>query len=144
MVGVKRKMITPMVIAFKESLEALLILVPLLVYLHKIDRRDLSKFIYRGGTLGLSTTIITGDLILVQFTTLQGYSNDFFSGSMMLFLAGLILYNIVWMGKKRKNVSLDVNKKYISKLTNKFIFTGLFYHFYRQYRDYNVFVTLYK
>jgi len=115
-------MITPMIIAFKESLEALLILVPLLIYLHKIDRGDLSKYIYSGGALGLFITLITGGLIFGQVTSLQGYSKDFFEGSMMIFIAGLILYNILWMGKNRKNISLDVNKKYISNLTGTSLF----------------------
>lgn len=115
-------MITPMIVAFRECLEMLLIIVPILVYLHKINRVDLSKYIYSGCVLGILTTLVTGGLILGQVTSLVGYSKEFFEGSMMLFIAGLVLYNIVWLGKQRKNITLDANEKHISNITG----TGLF------------------
>lgn len=41
-------MITTMIIAFRESLEMLLVIVPLLAYVSKIGRGDLKKYIFYG------------------------------------------------------------------------------------------------
>jgi len=121
-----------MIVAFRECLEMLLIIVPLLVYLRKVDRPDLLKYIYSGCTLGIFTTFATGGLILGQVTSLKGYSKDFFEGSMMLFIAGLVLYNIVWIGKQNKNITLDINKKDISNLTGTSLFLLSFLTIFRE------------
>jgi len=110
-------MLTPIIITFRECLEMLLIIIPLIVYLHKINRTDLSKYIYAGSLIGVITSIISGKLLIGQVNNLEGYAQQVFLGAMMIFLAGLILYSIIWVGKQNKNFSLDINKKYNVKLT---------------------------
>ena len=98
-------MLTSLIISFRECFEMLLILVPLLAYLTKIDRKDLSKYIYFGSFIGLITSLVSGALIFNQVKSLESAIKDLFEGSIMLFLSALILYSIILIKKQRKEIT---------------------------------------
>lgn len=102
-------MITPMIITFRESLEILLVIVPLMTYLFKIDRKNLFRSLLSGCTFGALTTIVLGVILSLTTGRLTGYSRELFLGSTMLFLAGLILYNIVLINKQDKQYTSQDN-----------------------------------
>lgn len=104
------------VVAFRECLEMLLIIVPLLVYIYKIKRYDLAKFIFFGIGVGISLSIISVVLLFTQIYKMEGYVQQLFLGMSMIFLSLLILYSIVWVSKQNKNFSLDITDKYDIKL----------------------------
>lgn len=105
------------IVTIRECLEMLLIIVPLLVYLHKIERYDLSKYIYAGCGLGIITSIISAAALVGQVNKLDGYIQQLFLGITMIFLSGLILYSIVIVSKQNKNLSLNITDKYNVKLS---------------------------
>lgn len=98
-------MLTSLIISFRECFEMLLILVPLLAYLTKIDRKDLSKYIYFGSFIGLFTSLASGVLIFKQVKSLEFAVKGLFEGSIMLFLSALILYSIILIKKQRKEIA---------------------------------------
>ena len=104
------------VVALRECLEMLLIIVPLLVYIYKIKRYDLSKFIFLGIGTGILLSIVSAVFLFTQIYKMEGYSQQLFLGISMIFLAALILYSIVWVSKQNKNFSLDITDKYDIKL----------------------------
>lgn len=102
-------MVTPMIITFREAVEAFIIIIPLLVYMKKVNRMDLSKFIYTGCISALVASLVVGGILFWQTTSLEGPAASIFEGSMMLFIAGLVLYNIIWFGKNKKTFDIKGN-----------------------------------
>ncbi|PRR77073.1 Ferrous iron permease EfeU [Clostridium liquoris] len=125
-------MIIPMTITFRESLEMLLIIVPLLVYLNKMDRTDLSKYIYGGCISGALASVLVGKILISTINTLEGPIHQLFLGSMMIFLAALILYSIVLVSKDNKNLTLNITEKYDVKLKGFSLFLLSFITIFRE------------
>lgn len=134
-------MSAPMIITFRECLEMLLIIIPLLIYIQKINRIDLSKYIYTGSIFGVLTSIVVGKVLVGQVNTLQGYTQQVFLGAMMILLAILILYNIVWIGKQNKNLTLDINEKYNVKLKGISLFLLAFFTIFRESLEIIIFIV---
>lgn len=125
-------MIIPMTITFRESLEMLLIIIPLLVYIQKMDRADLSKYIYGGCISGSLISVIVGKILVATVNTLDGPIQQLFLGLMMIFLAALILYSIVLVSKGNKNLTLNINEKYDIKLRGFSLFLLSFITIFRE------------
>lgn len=105
-------MLTIAIIAFRESLEMFLILVPLVAYLKKLDKSSLAKNIYFGSFAGFLTSVVLGSLLYGQAQNLAGYAKNLFEGSIMLIVAGLILYNLVMIGSKKVKSSANIEEDY--------------------------------
>lgn len=97
-------MLTSLVISAREFLEMLLIIVPILVYLKKVDKFNLSKFLFTGSFLGLVSSSVVGGLILKEIHTIDFAVQEFFKGSLMILIAMLILYNLVLINKEPKKI----------------------------------------
>lgn len=103
-------MLTALVISAREFLEMFLIIVPILVYLKKVDKFNLSKYIFAGSFLGLATSSIVGALILKEVHTIDFAVQEFFKGSLMILIALLILYNMILINKEsKKGIIIDDN-----------------------------------
>jgi high-affinity iron transporter len=104
------------VITFRECLEMLIIIIPLILYVGKIERKDLQKFIFIGMVIGFVSSIFSAAFLVNSINSLEGLAKEIFLGGTMIFIAMLILYNIIWMGKQSKNLSLDITSKFDVKL----------------------------
>ena len=100
------------VITFRECLEMFIIIIPLILYVGKIDRKDLQKFIFAGIGIGFASSILSALFLVNSINSLEGLAKEIFLGGTMIFIAILILYNIVWIGRQSKNLSLDVTSKF--------------------------------
>ncbi len=132
-------MITTIIIAFRESLEMFLVIVPLLVYLTKIDRKDLRKYVYTGTLTGVILSLGTGAVLFNTAQSLQTSAQKIFQGSMMLFLAGLILYSIVLLKKQNKSFTTDINKNVNVKITAASLFVLAFLTIFRESLEITIF-----
>ncbi|WP_411679012.1 FTR1 family protein [Clostridium thailandense] len=132
-------MVTTMIIAFRESFEMLLIIVPLLVYLAKIDRGDLKKYIYLGSGIGVLTSILTGVIIFNQAKSLQTTSQHVFQGCMMLFLSALILYSIILLRKQNKSLVIKADSDINVKITAASLFILSFLTIFRESLEITIF-----
>lgn len=81
------KVITKMLIAVRESLEMLLVIVLLPIYVSKIGQKDLRKYIYYGGATGIVLSIGWGVFLFDQAKNLDTAFQQVFQGVMMIFLA---------------------------------------------------------
>lgn len=88
-------MLISLFIAYRDALEALIVLVPLLAYVFSSNKFFLSKYIYAGASIGLLVSIMEGTAVFHLAKALNESSLRTFEGSMMLFVSGLILYFIV-------------------------------------------------
>ncbi|MEA4826415.1 MAG: FTR1 family protein [Clostridium sp.] len=134
-------MSSSIIITFRESLEALLLIVPLLIYLHKIKRDDLEKYIYVGCIAGVVLSIIVGSLLIGQVNSLEGYMRQAFQGAMMIFLAALVLYNIVWIFKQDKGLKINQEEIYNIKLKWTSLFLIAFLNVFREGVEIIIFVV---
>lgn len=108
-----------------------LVLVPLTVYLYKIDQKKLVKNIFVGGAAGLAATILTGIAAFNTTAKLEGYAENLFMGSTMLFLSVLILYSLVIIKKQFKSVQVyDQTKE--NNFTAYSLFTLAFVTIFRE------------
>lgn len=114
-------MIMSMIVTCREFFEMFLILVPLAVYLYKINQKKLLKNICTGGAVGLAATLLTGIAAYNTTAKLEGYAKNLFMGSTMLFLSGLILYSMVIIKKQSKGVQV-----YEQTMENNFTSYSLF------------------
>lgn len=105
-------MFTIGLITFRETFEMVLIIVPLLAYITRLGRKDLSKYIYMGSTLGLAVSVLIGSFLYVGVGGLSGASKSIFEGSMSFFLCGLILYSIIWIGRQNRTEAISIEAKY--------------------------------
>ncbi|MDP4145841.1 MAG: FTR1 family protein [Bacillota bacterium] len=110
-------MLNVITISLRECLEMLIVIVSLLAYVVKIDKKYLMKYIIGGSLAGLGTSIVGGLIVYRQAEQLQGFSKDIFMGSMMLFLCFLILYYMVWIKNQQKFTEMSLEDKYNIKAT---------------------------
>ena len=110
-------MFNAIIIAFRETLEMLVVLVALAAYAKKLNREDLVKYLLFGSLLGLASSIIVGGLIFWQAAALAGTAKEIFQGSMMIILSMFILYYMVWMNQQKNFTDIDFDNKYKVRTT---------------------------
>lgn len=111
---------TTLVITFRETLEMMLMIIPLIVYLKKIDKASLTKYIYGGILGGVTSSIVVGTLIYFVLTSLNVASQEVFIGFLALIISGLIAYNIVIINKKKTFAQSD-NFNNITTISSLFL-----------------------
>ncbi len=120
------------IMAFRECLEMLLIILPLLIFLNNIGKKSLSKYVYYGSAVGIVINILAGVFLIGQVNKLDGYFHQLFLGGSMIFLAILILYSIVMLSKQSKELTLNVTEKYDVKLNGLSLFLLAFVTVFRE------------
>lgn len=79
----------------------ILILIPLIIYLRKIEKQSLIKFVSGGALAGF---IASADIGAVLFQVLNNFPDsmkEIFFGFLALIISGLILYNLVIINKEK-------------------------------------------
>lgn len=109
-------MLNSLIIGFREVFEMVLVIVPLLIYVKK-NEENLSKYIYLGMIFGIVTSLVSGIFIYSNIIMLTGRVKEVFLGAMSLFLAALVLYNIIILSFKGKNYNVDIRTNYNFSLT---------------------------
>ncbi len=90
-------MIPGMLLAFREGLEAALILGILLGTLSKLDRRRQASYIWLGSLAALLVSLITGIGLGFMGASLDGVGEAVFEGLTMLSAAVILTWAIFWM-----------------------------------------------
>jgi len=97
-------MLVTFLIAFRESLEAFLLVGILLAYLNRIGGQRYAKWIYLGVFAGLIGALVVAFILQV---VVDQFSNDLyrsvFTAAIMLIACGMLTYMAVWMHKKSRS-----------------------------------------
>jgi high-affinity iron transporter len=104
-------MVSSMFLAFREGLEAALVIGIILAYLFQTGRKDLAKYVYYGAFLGLVISIVGGFIGFHEAKELGEEGEEIFENVMRLLASGLIAYFIVWVGNQSKSMSSDIKNK---------------------------------
>ncbi len=116
-------MITSFIITFREALEAALIVSIIIVYLRKIGRRDLNKFLYLGTGLGVFVSILLGSLILSVYGGLPSGADKIFEGIASVTATMVLTYMIFWMAKNAHQLRSELQIKIASIVTTGQVFS---------------------
>ena len=100
-----------LLIGFRESLEAALIIVIIAVYLRKIGRQKFNRYLVIGTVSAIVVSVLLGMLIQVIFGGLSGTSAQLFEGIASISATGVLTYMIIWMSKHAQKLKGELHQK---------------------------------
>ncbi|MFX0102195.1 MAG: FTR1 family protein [Candidatus Hodarchaeota archaeon] len=116
-------MIASLLIMFRETLEAALIVGIVLGYLKKIKKTEYNKTVYLGVIIGAISSMIGAILFNIIAGGFSGVAEEVFEGITMLVGAFMLTTMILWMMKQRNiaaelesKVSLEIDEKHTAGL----------------------------
>ncbi|AZB44126.1 iron permease [Bacillus sp. FJAT-42376] len=118
-------------LALREGLEAALIIGIILIHTTKINRNDLKSSVYFGAGFGLIVSVIGGFIGFSGAQEMEGASEEWFEGIMMLAASGLIAYFILWL-HRNSDVSNSVASKVSSNTSRISLFVLAFLSVFRE------------
>lgn len=105
-----------LLISFRESFEAWLIVGIIITFLKTSGRGSLVKPAYLGAIFGIAISLFLGVTIFSEASTLGEENREIFEAIMMLLAAGLVGYFIVWMSHQNRSVTAHI-KTQVEKRT---------------------------
>lgn len=101
-------MLSSFFIAFREGLEAFLIVGIIISYLFKIGERRYIKHVIFGVILAIVLSIGLAYIFELLFGGLEGKVEEIFEGSVMLLAVVVLTYMIFWMNNQARRIKSDV------------------------------------
>ena len=99
-------MISALLVALREGVEAALIVGIVLVYLNRTGRRSLRPYVWTG--VGVACAMSVAAAILLQDWAI---SEDGFEGVLMLVAAALVITMIVWMNRIARTLRKEIEQR---------------------------------
>lgn len=100
-----------LIIGFRESLEATLIIAIIAVYLRRIGKKDLNRYLIFGTFGAILASVILGLIIQLVYGGLAGASAELFEGIASLGATAVLTYMIVWMSKNANKIKGELHQK---------------------------------
>ena len=100
-------MIAALLIAFREGLEAALIVGIVLSYLRKAGSRGRAP-VWWGVASATAVSLITAAILQALGIALQGPAEQLFEGATMLLAAGVLTWMIFWMRRQGRSISAEL------------------------------------
>ena len=116
--------IQALIVAFREGLEAFLIIAILIKFLDKSDNKKLKRNVWQGMFIGIIVSIILGIVLMTISSAIGGIDNTakLWESSASLIAVSLISTFIIWMIKHGKRIKEHVENKAVLNLSK----TGIF------------------
>lgn len=115
-------MITGLLITFRETLEAALVVGIVLAYLVKINQLGYRKFVWWGVLFGILISIAGAIIFTTLFGGLSGRTEEIFEGTLMFVAAGLLTTMILWMIRQGKYVAQHLEEQVSKEVSEKHAF----------------------
>ena len=103
-------MIAALVLAFREGLEAALILGIVLSVLRRVGRRDQERMVWFGAGLAALLSLSAGVGLYALGISFEGRAEEIFEGVAMLFAAGVLTWMIFWMERQGRNIQAELEQ----------------------------------
>lgn len=103
-------MFSSLLITFRETLEAALVVAIVLTFLTKTNLNIFKKYVWLGVGIGIFVAISSGFLLEIFFGGLTGKAEEIFEGVLMFITAGFLTWMIMWV-HKQKDVAKKLHKK---------------------------------
>ncbi|MFX0003510.1 MAG: FTR1 family protein [Promethearchaeota archaeon] len=104
-------LITPLFLAFREGLEATLVVVIILIYLRKTNQRAYNKYVYMGAILAILTSIIFALIFFLAFGGFTGILEQVFEGATFIISGILIGTLVLWVSKEGPKMRANLEDK---------------------------------
>jgi high-affinity iron transporter len=112
-------MFSSLLITFRETLEAALVVGIVITFLTKTNQHFFKKFVWRGVAVGVAIAIAVAFILEAFFGGLSGKTEEIFEGILMFITAGFLTWMIMWVHQQKdvakkikEKVSLHVKKGY--------------------------------
>ena len=115
----------PIFLAFREGLEATLIIVILLLYLKNTNQNKYNKYIYIGSFLAIVLSILFAFTFTLLFGGFTGTPEQIFEGIAFLISGIFILTLILWIGKEGPKMKENLEEKLEESIQKQKVFSIL-------------------
>jgi len=99
------------VITFREGLEAALLVGIVLSFLSKTGRSDLHRPAWVGVWLAMGASVVLAGLLQFAGAKLDGYAEQVFEGTTMLFAALVLTWMIFWMRYQARHIQAGLERE---------------------------------
>jgi high-affinity iron transporter len=103
-------MVAAALLAFREGLEAALILGVVLGVLRRLGRTDQEKMVWLGAGLAALTSLAAGIGFYALGISFEGRAEEIFEGVAMLFAAGVLTWMIFWMERQGRAIQAGLEQ----------------------------------
>lgn len=110
-------MIGQFLLAFREALEAALIIAIILAYLARTKRNPLTRYAWYGVYLAVAASFVLGASIWFLYGGLTGPTKALFEGAASLIAVFVLSSMIYWMATKGKELKIEVEKRLEAMVT---------------------------
>lgn len=103
-------MIAALLLAFREGLEAALILGIVLGVLRRVGRQEQARVVWLGAGLAGLVSVVVGLALQALGVAFEGAAEQIFEGSAMLLAAGVLTWMIFWMARQGRAVQAQLEQ----------------------------------
>ncbi|UCD96415.1 MAG: FTR1 family protein [Candidatus Bathyarchaeota archaeon] len=104
-------MIGQFLLAFREALEAALIISIILAYLRRTGRKRLLSYSMYGVYIAITTSFVIGAVVWFLFGDLSGPAKALFEGIAAVIAASVLSSMIIWMARKGREIKRELEKQ---------------------------------
>jgi len=104
-------LMVPVFLAFREGLEAVLVIVIILLYLKNTDQRFYYKYVYIGSALAIISSIIFAFVFSALFGGFSGTSEQIFEGIAFIISGIFVVTLVLWMSKEGPKMKKHLEEK---------------------------------
>lgn len=101
----------PTFLAFREGLEAILVIVIILLYLKNSDQRFYYKYVFIGSILAIISSIVFAIIFLLILGGFSGTLEETFEGYTFIISGAFIITLILWMSKEGPKMKKNLEEK---------------------------------
>lgn len=116
-------LITPIFLAFREGLEATLVVVIIILYLKKTNQRRYNKYVYIGAILAITSSIIFAVIFSMVFGGFTGILEQIFEGSAFIISGIFIITLVLWVSKEGPKIRETLEEKVESSIERQKVFS---------------------
>ncbi len=104
-------LMVPIFLAFREGIEAVLVIVIILLYLKNTDQRFYYKYVYIGSALAILSSIIFAIVFSALFGGFSGPAEQIFEGVAFITSGIFVVTLVLWMSKEGPKMKKHLEEK---------------------------------
>jgi len=116
-------LISPMFLAFREGLEATLVVVILLLYLRKTNQKQYNRYIYLGSTLAIFSSILFAIVFSSIYGDFSGLLEEIFEGFTFIISGLFIVTLVLWVSKEGPKMRESLEDKIEQSINRQKVFS---------------------
>ncbi|GEM_PF-73882 len=111
-------MFASFIVTFREALEAALVIGIIYTYLAKINKKDLSRYLFAGAFGGIIASFGLAFVLKALEGEFSGTTESVFEGFFGIAAAAVLTYMVFWMSKNSRMIKGEVQKKIDLSVSN--------------------------